>query len=259
MTRASSAALFALLARRRTPPRPSGSRLPRRAGAPAPAAGRALRPPVPQPRRAASTTCVQVGTIGLIKADRPLRHRARRGVLDVRHPDDRRRDQAALPRQGLGDPGAAPAPGAAAVDRPRRPPSSPSSSAAPPPSPSWPRRIGVTDEEIIEGLESANAYSTLSLDAPDSGDDSAAVDDRRDRRRRRGARARREPRVDQAAARGSSTPREKQILTAAVLQQHDPVADRRRDRHLADARLPAAGPHARAAARLARGRVAPRD
>lgn len=35
-------------------------------------------------------------------------------------------------------------------------------------------RIGVSDEEIIEGLESSNAYSTLSLDAPDSsGDDSA--------------------------------------------------------------------------------------
>jgi RNA polymerase sigma-B factor len=34
-------------------------------------------------------------------------------------------------------------------------------------------KVGVTEEEIIEGLESANAYSTLSLDAPDSGDDSA--------------------------------------------------------------------------------------
>jgi RNA polymerase sigma-B factor len=34
-------------------------------------------------------------------------------------------------------------------------------------------KIGVSQEEIIEGLESANAYSTLSLDAPDSGDDSA--------------------------------------------------------------------------------------
>ncbi len=34
-------------------------------------------------------------------------------------------------------------------------------------------RVGVSDEEILEGLESANAYSTLSLDAPDSGDDSA--------------------------------------------------------------------------------------
>jgi RNA polymerase sigma-B factor len=35
------------------------------------------------------------------------------------------------------------------------------------------RKVGVSDEEIIEGLESSNAYSTLSLDAPDSSDDSA--------------------------------------------------------------------------------------
>jgi len=35
------------------------------------------------------------------------------------------------------------------------------------------RRLEVSDEEVIEGLESSNAYSTLSLDAPDSGDDSA--------------------------------------------------------------------------------------
>jgi RNA polymerase sigma-B factor len=34
-------------------------------------------------------------------------------------------------------------------------------------------RVGVPEEEIIEGLESSNAYSTLSLDAPDSSEDSA--------------------------------------------------------------------------------------
>jgi len=34
-------------------------------------------------------------------------------------------------------------------------------------------RMEVSEEELIEGLESANAYSTLSLDAPDSSDDSA--------------------------------------------------------------------------------------
>jgi RNA polymerase sigma-B factor len=33
------------------------------------------------------------------------------------------------------------------------------------------RKIGVTDEEVIEGLESGNAYTTLSLDAGDSGED----------------------------------------------------------------------------------------
>jgi RNA polymerase sigma-B factor len=34
-------------------------------------------------------------------------------------------------------------------------------------------KVGVTDEEVIEGLESANAYTTLSLDASDSAEDSA--------------------------------------------------------------------------------------
>jgi RNA polymerase sigma-B factor len=34
-------------------------------------------------------------------------------------------------------------------------------------------RMEVSEEELIEGLESANAYSTLSLDAPDSSEDSA--------------------------------------------------------------------------------------
>ena len=31
--------------------------------------------------------------------------------------------------------------------------------------------LNLTDDEVLEGLESANAYSTLSLDAPESGDD----------------------------------------------------------------------------------------
>ncbi len=35
------------------------------------------------------------------------------------------------------------------------------------------RKIGVSEEEVLEGLESSNAYSTLSLDAPDSSEDSA--------------------------------------------------------------------------------------
>jgi RNA polymerase sigma-B factor len=33
--------------------------------------------------------------------------------------------------------------------------------------------VEVTEEEVIEGLESANAYTTLSLDASDSAEDSA--------------------------------------------------------------------------------------
>ena len=33
--------------------------------------------------------------------------------------------------------------------------------------------LQMSDEDVLEGLESANAYSTVSLDAPDSGDDDA--------------------------------------------------------------------------------------
>ncbi|GLU46721.1 RNA polymerase sigma factor SigF [Nocardiopsis ansamitocini] len=33
--------------------------------------------------------------------------------------------------------------------------------------------LRMTEEEVLEGLESANAYSTVSLDAPDSGDEDA--------------------------------------------------------------------------------------
>jgi RNA polymerase sigma-B factor len=37
------------------------------------------------------------------------------------------------------------------------------------------RRVGVSEEEILEGLESANAYSPLSLDAPDPSGEVGAV------------------------------------------------------------------------------------
>jgi RNA polymerase sigma-B factor len=40
------------------------------------------------------------------------------------------------------------------------------------------RQLEITEDEILEGLESANAYSAVSLDAPDTGDDdSPAVSD----------------------------------------------------------------------------------
>jgi RNA polymerase sigma-B factor len=37
--------------------------------------------------------------------------------------------------------------------------------------------LGISEEEVLEGLESANAYSTLSLDVPDADDESPAVAD----------------------------------------------------------------------------------
>jgi RNA polymerase sigma-B factor len=39
------------------------------------------------------------------------------------------------------------------------------------------QHLGLSEEEILEGLESANAYSAVSLDAPDGDDDSPAVAD----------------------------------------------------------------------------------
>ncbi len=38
-------------------------------------------------------------------------------------------------------------------------------------------RLAISEEEVLEGLESANAYSTLSLDVPDTDDESPAVAD----------------------------------------------------------------------------------
>ncbi|MQS09724.1 SigB/SigF/SigG family RNA polymerase sigma factor [Streptomyces sp. IF17] len=38
-------------------------------------------------------------------------------------------------------------------------------------------RLNTSEEEVLEGLESANAYSTLSLDVPDTDDESPAVAD----------------------------------------------------------------------------------
>nr|WP_257578285.1 RNA polymerase sigma factor SigF [Streptomyces sp. JJ38] len=38
-------------------------------------------------------------------------------------------------------------------------------------------RLSISEEDVLEGLESANAYSTLSLDVPDTDDESPAVAD----------------------------------------------------------------------------------
>jgi RNA polymerase sigma-B factor len=39
------------------------------------------------------------------------------------------------------------------------------------------QKLAISEEEVLEGLESANAYSTLSLDVPDTHDESPAVAD----------------------------------------------------------------------------------
>ena len=113
-------------------------------------------------------------------------------------------------------------------------------------------RIGCTVEEIIEGLESNNAYATLSLDAGDDHDDSAsrlldALGSDDDKLEHVEIRESIKPLLDALGPAGEADP------AAAVLQEHDPVADRRGDRRLADARLTAAHPHPGPAARVAAG------
>ena len=109
----------------------------------------------------------------------------------------------------------------------------------------------------MEGIESANAYSTLSLDAGDSNDEGSGSQHARHLGMDDEALAHVEiresikPLIEAAAGPREADP------AAAVLPRHDPVPDRRRDRGLADARLPAAQPHPRAAAHLAeRGQLA---
>ena len=225
----------------------------RRAGPPPPAAGRALRAPLPQPRRA-------VRGPGPGRHDRPdqvrrpVRHRPRRGVLHLRDAHDHRRDQALLPRQGLGDPRARAGCRSCGCRSARPPRSSPSRSAAPPRPRELAEAIGCSVEEIVEGMESSNAYATLSLDATDDSDDGGqsmldaiGIDDE--------ALEQVEIRESVKPLLESLPPREKTDPAAALLQEHDAVADRRRDRRLPDARVAAAHPHARpaAASRWSRG------
>jgi len=100
--------------------------------------------------------------------------------------------------------------------------------------------LQMSEEEVLEGLESANAYSTVSLDAPDSGDDDAPavaeslgmLDEALEGVEYRESL---KPLLEQLPSRVEADP------AAPVLRQHDAVPDRHRTRHLADARVPAAG------------------
>jgi RNA polymerase sigma-B factor len=90
--------------------------------------------------------------------------------------------------------------------------------------------LEMTEEEVLEGLESANAYSAW--------------------RRRRIPRGRRISRIVEAAARSASSPGEAHFA-AAVLRQHDAVTNRGGFGHLANARLALAGPYPHPVARRA--------
>ncbi len=249
-TRRRSAELFAAAARRRR-----GGVDPRRGpggtGPPAPAAGGALRAAVPQPRRALRgpgpgrhDRAAQV--------DRPVRPRARGRVLDVRHPDDHRRDQAVLPRQGLGDPGAAPAAGAAHADRRDQCRADPEPGSLPHRRASSPKRSAARSRRSSRGSSRATptrrcrstpATATTTARRPCSTPSASRT--RTSSTSRSGSRS--SPCSTGSDAAGEADP------AAALLQEHDPVADRRGDRRLPDARLPAAHAHPGAAADLARG------
>ena len=119
-------------------------------------------------------------------------------------------------------------------------PSSPRTSAAPPPPRELAEHLEVDEDEVIEGIESAQAYRTLSLDAP------ARTPTRAQRlvldtARRRGRRPDHVELRSRSTAARAAAARGKQILMLRFFQRHDPVADRRGDRRLADARLTPAG------------------
>ena len=146
------------------------------------------------------------------QVDRPVRHRARRRVLDVRHPDDHRRDQALLPRQGLGDPGAAAAPGAADADRRGHRRAHPDAWAAPPRRASSPRRSAARSRRSSRASSRATPTRRSPSTPSDDSDDGAATHARRDRRSTTRASS-----TSRSASRSSrcstgSAPREKKIL-----------------------------------------------
>ena len=97
------------------------------------------------------------------QGDRSLRSRARRRVHDLRDADDRRRDQALLPRQGLGGQGPAPPQELnLAVNRAieklnvklGRSPTVAELAG----------HLGATEEDVLEAQELGQAYNLLSLD-----------------------------------------------------------------------------------------------
>ena len=193
----------------------------------------------------------QVATIGLIKAVDRFDARARGGVLDVRHPHDRGRDQAALPRQGLGDPRAPTAAGAADLPRPR------DRRAQPVDRPLPDRRRARRAPRRERGRRPGGPGVGAGLRHPVAG---RLLGRRRRRGRllpgrhpRRGRPRRwrgRDPRDAAPPAGGAAGARAADPATA-VLREHDPGPDRRGGRRLPDARLPAAGQVAGAAAQRA--------
>ena len=146
-----------------------------------PAARAPARAPLPARRRAARRP--RPGRLARpAEGDRPLRPRARDRVLVLRGPDDPRRAQAPLPRQGLVGPrparpaGARRAASTASARSSRR-----ELGRAPTPA-EIAERTGATPEQVLEAREAAGAYRAVSLDRPRDDDEEGE----RHRRRRIG-------------------------------------------------------------------------
>ena len=183
---------------------------------------------------------VQVGHHRSDQGGGPVRPRARRRVLHVRDADRRRGDQAALPRQGLGGPGAAPAAGAARSRSPGHRELSPD--ARPLPDGRRARRAPAAHaRRRCWRRWSRPTHTRRCRSTPPTRRRGALAVARPARRRGRPAlegveyRESLEPLLGALPRAGAADP------DAALLREHDAVADRRRDRHLPDARVPAAG------------------
>ena len=236
-----SAAARALPPRRRR-----GS--PRGARRALPAARPPARPALPARRRAARRP--RPGRLArAAQGDRPLRPRARDGVLLVRRADHPRRAQAPLPRQGLVRPRPARPAGAGRQGRPRRRADRQRARPRARRRPRSPRRSARRTEQVLEAREAAGAYRAVSLDRPrdEEEDDATGIADsvgaedpgfspRRGRRDRRAADAR----AHRPRARGAAP---------ALRGGPHAVGDRRARRRLPDARLAADPPVGRAPAR----------
>ena len=101
-----------------------------------------------------------------VERDRPLRPGAGGAVLHLRGRHDRRRTEAALPRQGVGVARAAPAAGARGADQSHVARTHADARALARRCRSSRRISSVGTDEIAEAMDAVQAYSTTSLDAP---------------------------------------------------------------------------------------------
>ena len=182
---------------------------------------------------------VQVATVGLINADRPVLPGPRARLLLLRGAHDQRRGAPALPRPRLVDAGAAAAQGPARLDQRRGVRAVAAASAghrSPPRSPSgWACRC----PRCWRGWRPPRPTAARRWTRCSSSEQGSATVGELVGAGRRRAGPGRLP-AGPAPGAGRAGRARAHDRAAALLRQHDPDPDRRRGRHLADARLPAA-------------------